>query len=153
MKNTLKIAMLSIVFFSCSKEEDNTPQPKSTSASIEGTWKSTNYTSNVPLDHLGSPQTDFFSNQPECVKDNLWIMNSGGGMEINEGATKCDVSAPQSTSANWTLNNNTLTISNDTSQFVGTVIELTDQTLKFTQPGGYIDDSVEVIFTRTMQRQ
>ncbi|HWB24657.1 MAG TPA: lipocalin family protein [Chitinophagaceae bacterium] len=51
---------------------------------------------------------DVYDSIPDCVKDNFYIFASEGTATIDEGATKCDSSDPQTTTGNWKLlENNT----------------------------------------------
>lgn len=94
----------SIIIAACSKDDNNTPQ-SAEAILTTNRWQLTAATATIP----GSTITfNAYDTIPACIKDNFYIFASGGTVTIDEGASKCDESDPQTTTGNWQLlNNNT----------------------------------------------
>jgi hypothetical protein len=107
----LSIAVFSFLLVQCKKD---TP-PKPPSELILGTWQLTADTYSPAYDYFGNGTkiTDAFPFYVDCQKDDVTTFKTNSEGEFNEGASKCDVSDPQSTAFLWTLkdNNTTLNIS------------------------------------------
>jgi hypothetical protein len=96
------IAMLSsMLFFSCGEKEEevNVPLTVLIAGSEQKTWVITGNTTNGE---------DRYSQQEECVVDNLIIFYSNGVAEIREGKTKCgEVGDDLVFSGTWSINEET----------------------------------------------
>jgi hypothetical protein len=65
-----------------------------------GSWKMTSYTS-----YTMTGSTDVYASYDACLKDNTYHFNKNGTLDIDEGASKCDVYDPQSYSVRWGFSN------------------------------------------------
>lgn len=94
----------SIIIAACSKDDNNTPQSAEAMLTTNR-WQLTAATATIP----GSTITfDAYDTIPACIKDNFYTFAAGGSATVDEGASKCDPSDPQTTTGNWQLlNNNT----------------------------------------------
>ena len=103
MKYTLTILSFCLLF-SCKKDED-TP-PTKTEMITSSSWK---YESGgVDQDKNGTVDLSFAATgilQP-CMLDNTVTFSTGGNGTTDEGATKCNAGAPQTSSFIWSFANN-----------------------------------------------
>ncbi len=110
----LGLALALLVSFSgCKKDEDN-PSRRAMLTAGNGTWKLTAVTVSPGLPIGGTLVTDFYSQIPDCTKDDLsvFLTASSNNYREEEGATKCSQSNPQvSATGNWTLSNDEKTLS------------------------------------------
>lgn len=98
---------------SCKKDEDVTPDK--TELLTSGSWQMSALTIDPAIDWFGAPVTNVFAQLPTCAKDDLTIFKSNGIVNYDEGPSKCDLNAPQTTTGAWALNfdKTVLTISRD----------------------------------------
>jgi len=93
---------LSIAWASCSKNNSNSNYNAQVTLLTKSTWKFD--TAGVDLDKNGVIDQEDNSLEP-CFKDNTYVFNKDSTVVMDEGATKCDVSDPQTSSYSWTLTN------------------------------------------------
>ncbi|MGZ8537021.1 MAG: hypothetical protein ACXWV9_02105 [Flavisolibacter sp.] len=95
--------LFSGLIISCDKEE-NDPPPTKAELLTKSSWK---YESGgVDQDKNGTIDLSFAATgllQP-CILDNTATFTLGGTGVTDEGATKCDPAAPQTTSFSWSFN-------------------------------------------------
>lgn len=95
--------ILTVVIAACSKSDSSSPS--AASVLIAGKWQLTDVSILVPGSSLS---VSIFDTIPPCVKDNFYTFASDSTVTVDEGATKCDASDPQTFSGNWSLlSNNT----------------------------------------------
>lgn len=87
---------------------------------------------------------------PDCVKDDFYTFKTDGNMILDEGATKCDATDPQTTTSTWAFNNSetiiTVTDSDGDATDV-TLTELTEDKMVITYTEAI--DNVVYTFTQT----
>ena len=94
MKSTLIILVLVTALPGCKKQtnaEENIVNFLTT-----GTWRITAHTYRNALGFTNS-----YDATPDCSKDNYYRFNKDGTEEINEGATKCNSTDPQTRFFQW----------------------------------------------------
>lgn len=97
-KNMFLLASAALITFaSCKKEEIQTSAPDTQSFLTSGNWKMVAETTSG---------TDSFQNHEECETDNTFTFNTNGEAIFDEGATKCDVYAEQTTTGSWAFSDN-----------------------------------------------
>jgi len=165
MKKTrlaVTVGLLAALSVSCSKDDNNTtpdnPDPQQP-ASIIGTWKTVAITSDkdVPSQATGTMTKDIWLEAQSCVKDNTDTYKSGREIVMDEGATKCNPSSPQSQTGTYTHQGSTLTINGAAHN----VLQLDNTTLKYSRTAKYYFinsstqslDSTDIVATTTQQRQ
>lgn len=152
--------LLAALMVSCSKKDDNTtPNNPNQPSSIIGTWKTIAVTSDkdVPSQASGTMTKDIWLEAQSCVKDNTETYKSGGEIVLDEGATKCSASSPQTRTGTYSYQGTTLTVNNQAS----TVLQLDNTTLKYSKTVKYYFintstqslDSTDIVATTTQQRQ
>ncbi len=158
------IVLFSMIFiFTACKKDENDDSSTSTKTVKEyltaGYWKVTGMTIDPGLNFGGTVITDFYSQMPDCQKDDLTKFNSDGSITDDEGATKCNPNDPQTTNdGSWVLSsdNASVTISypNEDPMTV-TIITLNDNTLKgtYTMVEDLGGGPLTYTFTITMTRQ
>ena len=113
MKNSLVIFFgISLLFFSCKKDDDSDDSSKSTPAKTKtelltnGEWKISAATIDPPIQVIpGFPAiSDWYPYIDACVKDDLAKFNTDGTGTNKEGATKCDPNDPQEEAFEWFFN-------------------------------------------------
>jgi len=139
-----------LCFFACKK---SSPAAASSDFAIlvSGKWQLTAYSVAPPG---SSTSIDAYSLLPSCFTDNYYIFNADSTLTIDEGATKCDASAPQTTvTGNWKLLANNTELSGVQSvggtNDIATIIQLDNNTLKIQDTTTYSGTLVDAIATFT----
>jgi len=92
-----------IVVAACSKNDNS--QQNAEAILTTNRWQLTAATVTIPGSSLS---VNVYDSLPTCVKDNFYVFAKGGTVTVDEGASKCDESDPQTYSGNWQLlNSNT----------------------------------------------
>lgn len=121
----LTIFALVLLIGACKKDEKST-----TELLVDHQWRITAFTSDPAVDWTGTGVlvTDVFSQFEACEKDDLTIFKSGGVVNFDEGAIKCDPSNPQTETGTWALSadEKTLTVEGDSYE----IVTLNENTLK-----------------------
>ena len=125
---------ISLAFVSCDKDEDEDSNKTTSEYLRAGFWKTTAMTIDPGVNVGGVTLTDFFAQLEACTKDDLIKFNSDGSITDDEGATKCDVNDPQTTTeGSWVLSadNKMLTISYPGDDDISlTITTINDNTLQ-----------------------
>jgi hypothetical protein len=143
-------AACTLLFSSCQKDDDN-DEPSGQEILTSGQWKITGATANPPLTIPGVGTISDIYNTPfvkACFKDNYYVFNANGTAEINEGATKCNDSDPQSDPTTWSLSADEKELTIDGNTF--TVLELSTNKMRLngSMPVQGVSISGEVTFTK-----
>ena len=87
----------------CKKDKEQTRMDLLTN----GQWKVISFTVTPPvdLDGDGDVDSDAYALMDACERDDYFIFKRDGKYEINEGATKCDASDPQTEVLDWSFVN------------------------------------------------
>src|SRR6478672_8767305 len=99
----LTVVLLFCSLLSCKKKKE---EPTKTQLITSSSWKYDN--GGIDQDRNGSVDFTFESTgllQP-CILDNTGKFNSDGSGLADEGATKCNTTAPQTTAFTWSFQNN-----------------------------------------------
>ncbi len=92
-KNMLLLASAGLITFaSCKKEETQTLAPDNQTFLTSGKWKMVAET---------TAGTDSYPNHEECETDNTFAFGTDGKATFDEGSTKCDATAEQTTTGRW----------------------------------------------------
>lgn len=93
-----------LFFLQCNKED---PPPTSAELLL-GNWGITADTWSPAYDLFGNGQkiTDAYALMEACERDNIFIFKASNIGELNEGATKCDPTDPQTVPFTYLLKNN-----------------------------------------------
>ena len=143
LKTALFLAIGAVSFSSCGDDDDSGGTPATnktrTQLLIENSWRQTAYTQTD-----GTQVTDLFTGSLPCDADDLLKFNAAnntannGTYEYNEGASKCDPADPQVfDTGTWAFAGTDQLIVTDANGGVlnGTILELSDNTLKVHEPG------------------
>lgn len=102
MKKLFTIISFSIaIFFIGSCNKNDSPPPSNTDHIIRAAWKFDKATSG------GFDVSSFIDN---CYKDNTITFTANGNGTMDEGASKCDASDPQTVNFTWNFTNNGSTL-------------------------------------------
>jgi len=127
MKNHLmKLTLLLLVpalFFGCKKSKNDTPKTK-TDLITQASWKFDNAT-------VGG--FDVSSFLQTCQKDNTITLAANGSGVVDEGATKCNASDPQTVNFSWNFASNETVLHVSTILFTGGSSDFNIVTLTETQ--------------------
>jgi hypothetical protein len=121
---------ISVLFAACSKSDSNNTPKTKTQLLTQASWKFSTAT-------VGG--TDVSSVLNSCQKDNILTFSATGGTgTLDEGATKCSVSDPQTQNFTWSFTNNEGTLHVSQVFFTGgssdfTIVSLTDTQLVVSQ--------------------
>src|SRR5687767_9382253 len=103
MKNyALALFVIGVTAFGCQKDkgDDDDSGKTKTELITSGTWK-------FDAAFVGSTSTPLPDNYLEdCVTDNLLTLKADGTGTLDEGATRCDPSDPQSSNVTWQFKDN-----------------------------------------------
>jgi len=126
MKFAVATLSLVVLFVSCKKSSD---KKTNTDVITEASWKFDNATANG---------IDVSSLLKSCQTDNVLTFSSNGNGMVDEGATKCDSSDPQTDPFTWNFASNETVLHVSTVLFTGgssdfTVVTLTDTQLVLSQ--------------------
>lgn len=141
MKKTSLLAFLIAVFcFACNKKDKELTR---TEMLTGGNWKITAFMEDNDGD--GSFETDYYSTEPACVKDDFFHFTAAGQLTADEGPTKCNPTDPQTDTVTWSFMTNETVLVIDGENF--TIEELTNNTLRIKQvyPGLY---GAQITFTK-----
>ncbi len=101
MKNTLLIMALAMITFSaCDKEDEPTKSEDATRSS----WRYDN--AGLDGDKNGTIDQSITAQLQPCMKDNILTLSANGTGVVDEGATKCDANAAQTTAVTWNFTDN-----------------------------------------------
>ena len=122
------VTSLILISSACSKSNSSTTKTK-TDLIIQGSWKFSSITVNG---------IDVSSLIQACQKDNVLTFSSNGSGTLDEGATKCSSSDPQTDPFTWSFTNNEMTLHVSTVFFTGgsndfTIVALSDSQLVLSQ--------------------
>lgn len=123
-------AALNMMFISCKKENNNTPECKVNMTSLAGSYKlaALQYKSGAT-----ATPVDYLAYMDACEKDNILVLKSDGTYDSNDGGTVC---SPSETShGTWQVDGNTLTSDGTLN---GTVASYDCSTLVY-----YIENSIK----------
>lgn len=129
-KITCTISMLVILFVSCSKDDDATSTTAKTPTELltSSKWVVSALTSSAPINYTGNGTliTNLYAASPSCSKDDSFLFQTGGVMVLNNEATKCSASDPQTQNLAWQFQNNQQEIIIDGDLFL--ILELSETT-------------------------
>lgn len=87
-------------FTGCKKDDDEEPKPKTKSELLTGpNWRVSAITNKIGA----NPPTDLYARQPSCSKDDFYKFTPEKIFRLDEGATKCNTSNPQTTENAWDI--------------------------------------------------
>ncbi|HVX48717.1 MAG TPA: hypothetical protein VHB48_01120 [Chitinophagaceae bacterium] len=103
IRKTLFFAFFMCLVAAACKKDNNSQSDEAILTS--GKWQMSDASVMLP----GSPiSVDVYDSIPTCIRDNFYVFAPGGTATIDEGATKCGDSDPQTTTGSWKLlENNT----------------------------------------------
>jgi len=147
MKNLILLLLVALVFTfnSCKKDKDEVVTPKTKTQLLCGkNWKITAATVDPAIDWNGSGavSANLYNQLQTCEKDGINVYNSNGTYTSDEGASKCDVSDPQTVTGTWVFNTNETII---------TLITLNETTLVLSY--SEVINSVNYTVTATFTKQ
>ena len=112
---TIAAAVCSLVFTQCKKNDDNNSKSK---LLVSAAWKYKE--GGLDLDNNGSGETPIPAGTLQaCDLDNTLTFKTDTSGVLDEGATKCDVSYPQSTTFKYSFNSSTNILNFSTAIFAG----------------------------------
>ena len=114
------VVLLSLLFISCDKENNDPPEPSNTDHLTSAQWQYDN--GGIDQDKNGSIDFSFSSGfvpVPACVLDNKATFNDDGTGVADEGAVKSNASSSQTNPFTWSFSNNETKINVTGSAFFG----------------------------------
>ena len=102
MKTIVVTCFAAFCFLACKKDKESKSK---TELLTNGGWHVTAYTVNpaIDFDGDGTEETDVYAVMDQCIKDDHTTFFTGGTAELDEGATKCSFSDPQTMSLSWSM--------------------------------------------------
>lgn len=139
------ICLCTALFAACKKDDD----PSRREILTSGNWRMTAFTLSV----AGMQQSTGYDTQDPCIKDNLTLFKTDGTVISDEGATKCDPTAAQTSPVGtWELLENDtkfrltastaalpigLPVTGSSLALAGDVLELSSSVLRVKATGSY----------------
>lgn len=142
----LAFASLFVFCLSCKKSNDNSTPPKSKTVLLtQSSWKVQSV--GIDADNNGTVDQDVTSSLSACQLDNTYSFKSDSTGTMDEGATKCSSTDPQTTSFTWGFRNNetVLTGTFSFSQGDASILSMTDTDLKVAYMGNYANTTYHFI--------
>jgi len=135
------------IAFSCKKKSDDTPAKSKTELLTAHSWRMTGLTSDPKVDMNGDDvyEADIFSFWDGCKKDNTYSFGTNNVLTIDEGASKCHASDPQSVTTNWSMQNSESVI--HFSDKDHSLISVDESTFKFSNPDTINGSAVTLSYT------
>jgi hypothetical protein len=99
MKKALYFLPILALAVSCDKDEDNSSDNTKTPIITQSAWKFEN--AGVDIDKNGTIELDISNQLEACARDNTYKFEANGSGTVNEGATRCNSSAPQTVPFSW----------------------------------------------------
>ena len=132
MKKSLLLAIVPFVtLLSCNKTDKPPINTQSkTQMLTTGSWKIAAIASDN--DGNGSYETDSYASFPTCLKDNFYTFKTGGALDMDEAAIKCDPADPQINTTSWLLSQNDTRLTLDGDEYV--IDNFNPTTLTFKDP-------------------
>ncbi len=123
------LGLLAICSTSCKKDNDDV---KKAEILTGGNWQMTALTTDPAYDWFGTPVTNIYAQLPACIKDDLTVFKTNGTVNFDEGVSKCDPNAPQTTSGTWAFSTDekVLSVTQDGDTESWNIEELKDNTFK-----------------------
>ncbi len=119
------LLLVSLYFPSCKKSSDNTTSKSNTELLTQSSWK---------FDNAKVSGVDVSAYLQPCQKDNILIFAATGGTgSLDEGATRCNLNDPQTTTFTWNFASNETVLHVSTVLFTGGSSDFTIVTLSDTQ--------------------
>ena len=124
------LVMLAVFLYSSCKKSSDSSKSKTTYLT-QSTWKVQSVGVDVNKD--GTSDADASGYLQACQLDNVYTFKSDGNGTIDEGATKCNSTDPQTSSFTWTLKNNDTILSGNFGLTNGdaTIITMDDNNFVF----------------------
>ena len=103
--SAISILTISVLFFSCKKDD---PAKTKTDLLTAGSWHVVAYTVDpaIDWDGDGTDESNVYPVINPCIRDDHSTFFSGGTGELDEGATKCSDSDPQTVAFVWSFDQN-----------------------------------------------
>ena len=119
MRNKLfTIAILSsILFFACKKKDSDSSGSNKTTLLTQSSWKFDN--AGLDPDKNGTIDFDLSSQFGPCLTDNTISFSTNGSGVVDESATKCNSSDPQTLAFTWNFASNETLININGSAIAG----------------------------------
>jgi hypothetical protein len=115
------LAMISTSFTSCKEDEKSLEE-----VIVSGDWR-------ISVAEVDTNTDGVWENDLDaCISDDVYTLQSGGALTIDEGATKCDPADPQTRTGSWALTTGSVNIITLTENGLGlpfTVTSYTDNTI------------------------
>jgi len=155
MKKLFLLALAATALSACKK--DSNAMPSKTELLTTPKWRITAETETVKNAQTGGSSTttvfDRYAGMTACVRDNFHKFNVDKSWIIDEGASKCLSTAPQSGSSTWNFNSDQTKLLVPSPSLPATtaevdIVELTSSTLRLrVDLSGTNTDVVETTFT------
>jgi hypothetical protein len=104
MKCFILTMAVCFAFISCDKDSSDNNSPTKTELITKAAWKFED--AGADADKNGTIDISLTSQLPTCLTDNTLTLSGGGSGTVDEGASKCDPSLPQSTAVTWSFASN-----------------------------------------------
>lgn len=166
-QNPMKIKILLVcllattLFNGCKKDEETTTTTTTPTAKTDllcgKNWMLTAYTINPAYDffHTGTPVTDLMGSMQPCLYNNITTYSTNLSYVVDEGATKCSGSAPQTyETGTWAFasSESHLVVSRTGGSSLDySIATLNSTTLQLTQP--YVVSGTTYTITSTYTKQ
>ena len=149
----LSLLSLTLLFSACNKDDDLITK---TDLLTSSSWKVTaeiidpGFPTFDNQGNITGSTNDLFAMMDDCSKDNILSFNTDKTLILDEGATKCESTAPQKTTVSWSFNSDetTLTITVDGYPQTTTILELTDKVLKLKTTE--VSEGITITYTATL---
>ncbi|MES2479425.1 MAG: lipocalin family protein [Bacteroidota bacterium] len=138
---------------SCSKKDNLKPTPSPSTDLIVGKWMTIATVADRPVYHWNTTElvTNLWDREKDCIKDDLIVFKPDNTFYGDEGASKCDASAPQiQDGGTWKKSGTSLILIEDGVEYTYTINQLDDTSLVVTGRRFYIINNDTTFFMATV---
>jgi hypothetical protein len=107
MRKISLLLLVAVTLGACKKDSENTPTTSKTDLLAAKSWRISTQTSSFSSSNInnGTPvTTDEYAASSACERDNFIKFNTNKTLVVDEGASRCDTSDPQTQNGTWDFN-------------------------------------------------
>jgi len=107
MKKLLLVFAAATVLGACKKDSEPAPTPTAATKAdvlVAKNWRLSAQTTTYSIANTPSVSQDEYATYSSCERDNFLKFNANKTLLVDEGATKCDQSDPQTQNGSWDFN-------------------------------------------------
>lgn len=151
----ISLLLLAVVALGACKKDDSNPTPSASKTDLltAKNWRISSQSSTTVTSGK-STTTDEYASSPACERDDFTKFSANKMLVVDEGATKCNTSDPQTQSGSWDFNSDQTKLNLSSPTYGGLlipldIIELSSTTLhlRYTDTSSSGTSTEDITFT------